>query len=111
MTWPLFVPLFVAATAAALVITRRRFAGHWAHLAQVTISVTCLTFLIDYPAEQRTFWTFGRTSGLYLLDTPVENHFFVAACAIDIMVVYLSLRHCLHGNSRASVLPAQQPGE
>lgn len=107
MIWPRFVPLFVAATFAALIIARRRFSGHWAHLVQVTTFVTCLTFLIDYPAEQRSFWTFERTSGLFVLDTPVENHVFVAACAIDIMIVYLSLRRYLHGNSRASGSPVQ----
>jgi uncharacterized membrane protein len=106
MTWPQFVPLFVAVTCVALFLTRRRFAGKWVALAQVTIFVTCLTFLIDYPAEQRQFWTFGKTSGLYLLDTPVENHVFVAACAINIMIVYLSLRHCLRGSSRAGGSPA-----
>ena len=111
MTWPAFVPLFVVMTFAALFVARRQFSGHWIHLAQVTLSVTCLTFLIDYPAEQRMFWTFGKTSGLFLLDTPMENHVFVAACAIDIMVVYLSLRRCLHGSSRAGGSPDQQPTE
>jgi uncharacterized membrane protein len=111
MTWPTFVPLFVGLTLAALLGARRRFDGHWAHLAQVTVFVTCLTFLIDYPAEERHFWQFSKTSGFSLLDTPVENHIFVAACAIDIMIVYLSLQHYLHGNSRAAESPEQRRGE
>jgi uncharacterized membrane protein len=111
MTWPAFVPLFVGLTLAALLGARRRFAGHWIHMAQVTVFVTCMTFLIDYPAEQRHFWRFSKTSGFALLDTPFENHVFVAACAIDIMIVFLSLQHYLHGNSHAGESPGQRRGE
>jgi len=111
MSWPAFVVMFSAVTFAALVVARRRFDGHWANLVQVTIFVTCLTFLIDYPAEERAFWTFGTTSGWLLLDTPVENHVFVAACAVDIMIVYLSLRRYLRDSNHEDGSPTLPPTE
>ena len=92
MTWASFVLIFSLGTLVLMWLTRRLFQHHALNVCQVVLFVASLTFLIDYPAETRKFWFFYRTSTWKLLDTPIENHVFVAACAVIILIVYQSLR-------------------
>ena len=68
------------------------FRGAWLRLTQTLVFVGAVCFLVDYPAETRELWLFPQRSGIELLETPVENHFFIAACTVDLLIVYLSLR-------------------
>jgi len=92
ITWPEFLVAFTVASAILVVMCRKLFRNGWLPLVQ-TVAFVCVTcFLIDYPAETRALWHFPLRSGIELLETPIENQFFIAACAIDLLIVYLSLR-------------------
>lgn len=101
ITWPEFLVGFVVVSAIALYLRRSLFRRQWRRLGQTLlfISVTCL--LLDYPAETRELWWFPVRSGVEILETPIENHFFIATCATDLLIVYLSLKRHHHGTTAA----------
>jgi hypothetical protein len=92
MTWPEFLVGFVAATSIAVFLARSYFARCWFRLGQVTLFIMSLCFLLDYPAEHRRIWSFHHTVNIMILDTPIENHIFVGACVVDIMIIYLTVK-------------------
>ena len=92
MTWLSFVLFFDVSVALLLIGARSLFRGMWSRLVQTVVFVVALTFLIDYPAEARQFWLFGQPNDWTVLDTPIENHFFVAGCSVFILIVYRSLQ-------------------
>ncbi len=92
ITWPEFLLGFTVASAILLAVCRNLFRGAWLRVAQTVVFVCAVCFLIDYPAESRALWHFPRRSGIELLNTPIENQFFIAACATNVLIVYQSLR-------------------
>ena len=105
ITWPEFLVIFSVASAILLVLCRAIFRGAWRRLIQTQIFVSVSCFLIDYPAETRELWVFPLRSGVELFDTPVENHIFIWACTIDLLIVYLTLRSRCRGTTSASGFP------
>jgi hypothetical protein len=99
VTWPEFLAVFVAATAIAAFLARSYFAGRWLRLGQVTLFIVSVCFLLDYPAEDRRIWSFRHTTGITILDTPIENHIFVGACVVDIMIIYLIVKERLRSTT------------
>jgi hypothetical protein len=92
ITWPEFLVGLTIASGILLVLSRSLFRAAWSRLVQTLVFVCSVCFLLDYPAETRALWHFPRRSGIELLETPIENQFFIAACATDLLIVYLSLR-------------------
>jgi len=92
ITWPEFVLEFTLASVILLVLCRSLFRGAWLRLLQTMVFVGTSCFLIDYPAETRELWWFPQRTGIEILETPIENHIFIATCTTDLLIVYLSLR-------------------
>jgi len=101
ITWPEFLLGFTIASAVLLSTCRALFRGAWLRFVQTVVFVCAVCFLIDYPAETRELWHFPHRSGIEVLETPIENQFFIAACAADVLIVYQSLRRRYRGTTAA----------
>lgn len=83
---------YALAGATMLLACHKDFAYKWKALFRTVLGVTSICFIIDYPAENREFWSFSRLSGLSVIDVPVENIIFTATSAVIALAIYLKMQ-------------------
>lgn len=90
MTWHSFLVVWVSG--AALLALSRQFSGRRLRLLRVCVATLALSFFIDYPAEDRSIWTFMDESRVYVIEVPFENMLFMAASLPYTLAIYLSIQ-------------------
>ncbi len=111
MSWHEFLIAYTAFTAVVLWIARPLFRKRWNSLLRCLVCTACLSFLFDYPAEDRGLWVFSADATTPIVGVPLENILFMANSAICTLVLYLGFRILFQAIPGHSETECQEPGE
>lgn len=89
MPWMSLIVAYTAAALVATVLCRRLLAGQWWRYARTLLVGTVILLLGDAIAEERSLWVVPRSSGLYVLEIPIETVLIVASTLVNSLLLYL----------------------
>lgn len=91
MTWNEFLLVYLSITALVVLRMVHRLKGRWSKLLRAVVFIASIFWLLDYVANDRTFWGFSKLWGIAILLNPIENTLFGVATSINLILLYLWL--------------------
>ncbi len=89
MTWHQYLFAQCIATLLLLYFYREMFTGKLWRLLRLTGGAAALSFFVDYPAEDRTIWTFEFQPLAFLMEVPIENILLICSSIPFILIIHL----------------------
>lgn len=100
MPWMSLLLVYTAAALVATVLSRRWLAGQWWRFARTLLVCTLILLLGAIIAEERELWIVPGSTGLYLLEVPVETFLIIVPTLVNSLLLYLLLSKLLSRNRK-----------